>query len=189
MAKPHGKKHRQQQTDLKYKYRINEEIRAPQVRLVGDNVTPGIYPTREALEMARKMELDLVEVAPNADPPVCRIMDFTKFIFEKQKKEKEQKKKTHQIEVKEIRFTPLTSEHDIEFKLRYARAFLEEGNKVKAYVFFRGRQLQILEDKARQVLNTVIEKLADIGKMEKPPTLEGNRLSVIIAPARTKKQS
>ena len=173
--------------DIKFKYRINEEIDAPQVRLVGDNVPQqGIYPIEEALRLARQMELDLVEVAPNADPPVCRIMDFNKFIFEKKKKEKEQKKKTQQTEVKEIRFTPMTDDHDFEFKLRYARSFLENGDKVKAYVFFKGRQI-VFQDRGEQVLQRMIEELKDIATVESPPKMEGRRMIMILAPLKTKK--
>ncbi|NPA34741.1 MAG: translation initiation factor IF-3 [Chlorobi bacterium] len=173
--------------DIKFKYRVNEEIRVPQVRLVGDNIPrQGIYPIEEALRMAREMELDLVEVAPNADPPVCRIMDFNKFIFEKKKKEKEQKKKTQQTEVKEIRFTPMTDDHDFEFKLRYARSFLEDGDKVKAYVFFKGRQI-VFKDRGEQVLQRMIEELKDIATVESPPKMEGRRMIMILAPIKTKK--
>ncbi len=173
--------------DIKFKYRINEEIDAPQVRLVGDNIPQqGIYPIEEALRMAREMELDLVEVAPNADPPVCRIIDFNKFIFEKKKKEKEQKKKTQQTEVKEIRFTPMTDDHDFEFKLRYARSFLENGDKVKAYVFFKGRQI-VFQDRGEQVLQRMIEELKDIATVESPPKLEGRRMIMILAPLKSKK--
>ncbi len=173
--------------DIKFKYRINEEIDATQVRLVGDNVPQqGIYPIEEALRLARQMELDLVEVAPNADPPVCRIMDFNKFIFEKKKKEKEQKKKTQQTEVKEIRFTPMTDDHDFEFKLRYARSFLENGDKVKAYVFFKGRQI-VFQDRGEQVLQRMIEELKDIATVESPPKMEGRRMIMILAPLKTKK--
>ncbi len=173
--------------DIKFKYRINEEIDASEVRLVGDNVPQqGVYPIEEALRMAREMELDLVEVAPNADPPVCRIMDFNRFIFEKKKKEKEQKKKTQQTEVKEIRFTPMTDDHDFEFKLRYARSFLEDGDKVKAYVFFKGRQI-VFKDRGEQVLQRMIEELKDIATVESPPKMEGRRMIMILAPLKTKK--
>ncbi len=173
--------------DIKFKYRINEEINASEVRLVGDNIPKqGVYPIEEALRMAREMELDLVEVAPNADPPVCRIMDFNKFIFERKKKEKEQKKKTQQTEVKEIRFTPMTDDHDFEFKLRYARSFLNDGDKVKAYVFFKGRQI-VFKDRGEQVLQRMIEELKDIATVESPPKMEGRRMIMILAPLKTKK--
>ncbi|HNJ58531.1 MAG TPA: translation initiation factor IF-3, partial [Chitinophagaceae bacterium] len=120
-------------------HRINERIRVPQVRLVGDNVEVGIYSTQEALRIAQDLELDLVEISPQADPPVCKAIDYKKFLYEKKKKEKEMKANAKQSEVKEVRFTPGTDDHDFDFKAKHAENFLKEGNKVKAYVQFKGR--------------------------------------------------
>src|ERR1043165_3059500 len=128
-------------------HRINEHIRVPQIRLVGDNVTVGIYPTQEALKMAREQQLDLVEISPQADPPVCRIIDYNKFLYDKKKKEKEMKAKAKTTEMKEIRFTPNTDDHDFDFKSKHAENFLKEGNKVKAYVQFKGRAIQRSEER------------------------------------------
>src|SRR5690606_20866810 len=133
---PRFKKEQQQE------HRTNHMIRVPQVRLVGDNVEAGVYSTQDALRMAREQELDLVEISPTAVPPVCRIIDYNKFLYEKKKKEKEMKAKSKVSEVKEIRFTPSTDEHDFDFKAKHAQRFLQEGNKVKAYVQFKGRAIQ-----------------------------------------------
>src|SRR3954471_8442305 len=122
-------------------HRTNQMIRVPQVRLVGDNVTVGVYPTQEALRIAQQQELDLVEISPNADPPVCKVIDYKKFLYEKKRKEKEMKANAKQSEVKEIRFTPGTDDHDFEFKTKHAERFLKEGDKVKAYVQFKGRAI------------------------------------------------
>jgi len=123
-------------------HKINERVRALQVRLVGENVTVGIYPTHEALKIAQQQEMDLVEISPNADPPVCKVIDYKKFLYEKKKKEKEMKANAKQSEVKEIRFTPGTDDHDFDFKAKHAENFLKDGNKVKAYVQFKGRAIQ-----------------------------------------------
>ncbi len=131
--------------DTKEQHRINERIRVPEVRLVGDNVEQGIYPTREALRIAEEKELDLVEISPTAVPPVCRIIDYQKFLYQQKKKQKEQKAKAVRIVVKEIRFGPQTDDHDYNFKLKHAKSFLEEGAKVKAYVFFKGRSILFKE--------------------------------------------
>ncbi|MFT4023382.1 MAG: translation initiation factor IF-3, partial [Flavihumibacter sp.] len=135
---PRFKKEQQQE------HRTNQMIRVPQVRVVGENVTVGVYPIQEAQRMAQDLGLDLVEISPNADPPVCRIIDYNKFLYEKKKKEKEMKAKAKQSEVKEIRFTPNTDDHDFNFKAKHAEEFLREGNKVKAYVQFRGRAIQFI---------------------------------------------
>ncbi len=172
--------------DIRDKYRINDEITADEVRLVGDNVAPGIYPLKEALEIARLQGLDLVEVAPTAEPPVCRILEFGKFIYEKKKKEKEQKAKTAKHELKEIRFGPYTDEHDFEFKLRHGREFLEEGHKLKVYVMFRGRSI-LHKDKGEEILRTFADRVADIAKVEQPPKLEGRRMIMMLTPVKKKK--
>src|SRR5215213_2134687 len=128
-------------------HRINHFIRVPQVRLVGDNVTVGVYPTQEAMKMAQEQQLDLVEISPQADPPVCKIIDYNKFLYDKKKKEKEMKAKAKTTEMKEIRFTPNTDDHDFDFKSKHAENFLKEGNKVKAYVQFKGRAIQFKDGK------------------------------------------
>lgn len=126
-------------------HRINHFIRVPQVRLVGDNVTMGVYSTQDALKMAQQLELDLVEISPQVDPPVCKIIDYNKFLYDKKRKEKEMKAKSKSAELKEIRFTPGTDDHDFDFKARHAENFLKEGNKVKAYVQFKGRAIMFKE--------------------------------------------
>ena len=140
-------------------------IRVPQVRLVGDNVTVGVYPTQEALRMAQDQQLDLVEISPQADPPVCKIIDYNKFLYEKRRKEKEMKAKSKSAEVKEIRFTPGTDDHDFDFKSKHAEAFLKEGNKVKAYVQFKGRAI-IFKERGELLLLKFAERLAEVGQPE-----------------------
>src|ERR1051325_6101252 len=140
-------------------HRTNHFIRVPQVRLVGDNVTPGVYATNEAIKMAQEQALDLVEISPNADPPVCKIIDYNKFLYDKKKKEKEMKANAKVSEVKEIRFTPNTDEHDFNFKAKHAENFLKEGNKVKAYVQFKGRAIQF-QDRGQLLLLKFAERLA-----------------------------
>ena len=162
-------------------HRINDRIRVPQVRLVGDNVTVGIYPTHEALRIAQQQELDLVEISPNADPPVCKVIDYKKFLYEKKRKEKEMKANAKQSEVKEIRFTPGTDDHDFDFKSRHAEEFLKDGNKVKAYVQFKGRAIQFKE-RGELLLLKFVEKLVDVGILEQLPRLEGNRMHIVINP-------
>ncbi|MCG2590013.1 translation initiation factor IF-3 [Rhodohalobacter sp. WB101] len=134
-----------------------------------------------ALEVAASYDLDLVEVAPNAKPPVCKVIDFGKFMYEKKKKEKEAKKKQHTIQVKELRFRPNTDDHDLEFKTRHAREFLEGGDKVKATVQFRGRDM-LYTEQGEELLNNLAEELDDVGKIESKPTMEGRRMIMIIAP-------
>src|SRR6476659_10946675 len=146
-------------------HRINHHIRVPQVRLVGDNVTVGVYPTQEAMKMAQAQELDLVEISPQADPPVCKIIDYNKFLYDKKKKEKEMKANAKVSEVKEIRFTPNTDEHDFNFKAKHAENFLKDGNKVKAYVQFKGRAIQF-QDRGQLLLLKFAERLTDIGVLE-----------------------
>ena len=169
-------------------HKINEKITARKLRLVGDNVEQGIYNTDEALRMAKEMELDLVEISPNADPPVGKIMDYNKFIFDKKKKEKELKAKTAKTVIKEIRFTPNTDDHDFEFKMKHAQKFLEDGYKVKAYVHFKGRNI-VFKDRGELLLLKFAEKLAELGNIEQMPKLEGKRMFLFIAPKQgTKKK-
>lgn len=140
-----------------------------------------ICPPEEGLELAYKLDLDLVEIAPNAKPPVCKIMDYRKFVYEKKKKEKEAKKKQHTVQVKELRFRPHTDDHDFEFKMRHARKFLEEGNKVKAMVQFRGRDI-VYSDQGLSLLKRFAQELSDISKIESPAKLEGKRMNMLLTP-------
>ncbi len=168
-------------------HRINQYIRAPQVRLVGDNVEVGIYSLQEALKMAQDQELDLVEISPQVDPPVCKIIDYNKFLYDKKKKEKEMKAKSKVSEVKEIRFTPNTDDHDFDFKAKHAEGFLQDGNKVKAYVQFKGRSIQF-QERGQLLLLKFAERLADVGVLENMPKMEGRRMLAMFAP-KTKKKS
>jgi translation initiation factor IF-3 len=161
-------------------------IRVPQVRLVGDNIEVGVYSTQEALKMAQEQQLDLVEISPNADPPVCKIIDYNKFLYEKKRKEKEMKAKSKASEVKEIRFTPNTDDHDFDFKAKHAEKFLKEGNKVKAYVQFKGRAIQFKE-RGELLLLKFAERLNDSGVLEGMPKMEGKRMLAIWAPKSQKK--
>ena len=169
-------------------HRTNHMIRVPQVRLVGDNVEVGVYSTQEAMRMAQDQGLDLVEISPQADPPVCKSIDYNKFLYEKKKKEKEMKAKSKTAEVKEIRFTPGTDDHDFDFKARHAENFLKEGNKVKAYVQFKGRAI-MFKERGELVLLKFAERLAEVGQPEGLPKLEGKRMLMIISPkGKTKKK-
>jgi translation initiation factor IF-3 len=163
-------------------------IRVPQVRLVGDNIEVGVYSIQEALKMAQEQQLDLVEISPNADPPVCKIIDYNKFLYEKKKKEKEMKAKSKASEVKEIRFTPNTDDHDFDFKAKHAEKFLKEGNKVKAYVQFKGRAIQFKE-RGELLLLKFAERLGDAGVLEGMPKMEGKRMLAIWAPKSQKKKT
>ena len=163
-------------------------IRVPQVRLVGDNVEVGVYPTQDALRMAQDQQLDLVEISPQADPPVCKIIDYNKFLYEKKRKEKEMKAKSKSAEVKEIRFTPGTDDHDFDFKSKHAESFLKEGNKVKAYVQFKGRAI-MFKERGELLLLKFAERLAEVGQPEALPKMEGKRMLIIFAPKATKKKS
>lgn len=169
-------------------HRINDRIRVPQVRLVGDNVTPGVYPTQEALKIAQGLELDLVEISPNADPPVVKAIDYKKFLYEKKKKEKEMKSNAKQSEVKEIRFTPGTDDHDFDFKAKHAEKFLKDGNKVKCYVQFRGRAI-MFQDRGQVLLLKFAERLAEVGALESMPKMEGKRMIAMFAPKSAKKKA
>ncbi|MCC5933147.1 MAG: translation initiation factor IF-3 [Candidatus Cyclonatronum sp.] len=163
--------------------RINEDIDAPKVRVIKPDGEHEIVSSDRALVIARGLELDLVEVAADADPPVCRILDYKKFLYEKKKKEKDAKKKQHTVTIKELRFRPHTDDHDYNFKLKHAKSFLEEGNKVKATVQFRGRDI-IYSDNGRDLLERFADDLKELGKIEAKPKLEGKRMSLIVAPAK-----
>jgi translation initiation factor IF-3 len=163
-------------------------IRVPQVRLVGDNVEVGVYSIQEALRMANDQQLDLVEISPQADPPVCKIIDYNKFLYEKKKKEKEMKANSKVSEVKEIRFTPNTDDHDFDFKAKHAENFLKEGNKVKAYVQFKGRAIQFKE-RGELLILKFAERLAEFGVLESLPKMEGKRMLAIWAPKSQKKKT
>ena len=164
-------------------YVINERIRAREVRLVGDNVEQGIYPIDKALRLAEKMELDLIEISPNAEPPVCRILDYQKFLYQQKKRLKEQKQKAAKVVVKEIRFGPQTDDHDYNFKLKHAIGFLKEGAKVKAYVFFRGRSI-LFKEQGEVLLLRFANDLEEYGKVEMMPVLEGKRMIIMISPSK-----
>lgn len=165
-------------------YRINERIRVPEVRLVGDNITVGVYPTAQALQMAENQGLDLVEISPSAVPPVCKIIDYQKFLYQQKKRQKEQKAKSVKVIVKEIRFGPQTDDHDYNFKLRHAKSFLEEGAKVKAYVFFKGRSI-LFKEQGEVLLLRFANDLEDYGKVEQMPVLEGKRMIIMLSPKKT----
>lgn len=166
--------------------RINNEIKGVfKVRLVGDNVTPGIYDFRKAIELADELELDLVEISPKADPPVCKILDYQKYLYQQRKKAKEMKANQKVMEIKEIRFGPNTDEHDFQFKLNHAKEFLKNGNKVKASIFFKGRQITFVDQGKKSLLRFAIE-LEEFGKAESMPTLEGKRMIMTIAPNKKK---
>jgi len=169
-------------------HRTNNMIRVPNVRLVGENVTVGVYPTTDALKMAQDQQLDLVEISPNADPPVCKIIDYNKFLYEKKRKEKEMKAKSKASEVKEIRFTPNTDDHDFDFKAKHAEKFLKDGDKVKAYVQFKGRAIQFRE-RGELLLLKFAERLNEVGVLEGMPKMEGKRMLAIWAPKSQKKKS
>ncbi|TAF33468.1 MAG: translation initiation factor IF-3 [Cytophagales bacterium] len=163
-------------------HKINRRIKAPQVRLVGDNVAePGIYGREDAIKMAEDQNLDLVEISPNAEPPVCKIVDYSKFKYEQKKKDKELKAKNVKVVVKEIRFTPNTDDHDFEFKCKHAIAFLKEGNKVKAYVQFVGRAI-VFKDRGLSLLNRFMEVVDDYGKVDGPFMMEGKRMIAMLSP-------
>ncbi len=162
-------------------YKINNLIRATEVRLVGENIEPGIYDIKIAIGKAQEQELDLVEISPNAVPPVCRIVDYSKFKYEQKKKQKELKAKQIKVVVKEIRFTPTTDEHDFNFKVKHAINFLKEGAKVKAYVQFSGREI-VFKDQGFKMLADFVALLEEYGKVESEARLEGRKMNMIIAP-------
>jgi len=154
---------------------------SPNVRLVGDNVEVGVYTTKEALVKAEEIGLDLVEISPKADPPVCKIIDYKKFLYEQKKREKVMKAKATKVIVKEIRFGPNTDDHDYDFKKKHAEKFLKEGAKLKAYVFFKGRSI-VYKDKGEILLLKLAQELEEFGKVEQMPRLEGKRMTMFIAP-------
>ena len=165
---------------------INDEIRATQVRLVGENIAePGVYSIAQAMKMADEMELDLVEITAKADPPVCKILDYQKYLYQQKKKAKEMKQNSTKIVIKEIRFGPNTDEHDFQFKLKHAQEFLNEGSKVKASVFFRGRSIQFADQGEKLLLRFAVE-LEEFGRAEHMPQLEGKRMIMMIAPIKKK---
>lgn len=169
---------------LSDQYKVNEQIRAREVRIVGEGFESRVVPLREALQIADDMELDLVLISPNATPPVCRIVDFSKFIYQLKKKQKEAKAKQTRIDVKEIRFGPQTDEHDYQFKLRHAIGFLQNGDKVKAYVFFRGRSI-LFKEQGEKNLARFADDLEEYGKLEQAPVLEGKRMTIFISPKKS----
>ena len=179
---PRFKKEQQQE------HRTNHLIKAMQVRLVGENITPGIYSIAEASGFAKEQSLDLVEISPGATPPVCRIIDYNKFLYEEKKKKKEMKAKSKTSEVKEIRFTPNTDDHDFDFKVKHAEKFLEDGNKVKAHVQFKGRAI-MFKERGELLLLKFADALKDVSALEGLPKLEGKRMQVMLAPRIIKKKS
>lgn len=169
-------------------HRINEKIRTPKVRMVGDNVEQGIYSISEALRMADNLELDLVEISPTADPPVCKIMDYQKFLYQQKKKQKEAKANSVKVIVKEIRFGPQTDDHDFNFKLKHAKNFLEEGSKVKAYVFFKGRSI-LFKEQGEVLLLRFATELEDYAKVDQLPALEGKKMIMMLSPKKVASKS
>lgn len=168
----------------KPQHRINEQIRCREVRIVGDDIESEVMPTRQALQLAQQKGIDLVEISPNAQPPVCRLINYSKFLYQQKKRQKELKAKQVKIEVKEIRFGPQTDEHDYNFKLKHAKEFLSEGDKVKAYVFFRGRSI-LFKEQGEVLLLRFANDLEEFGKVEQMPVLEGKRMIIFIAPKKT----
>jgi len=193
-----AKRRRVVSREPKFSLRINNQIRVPRVRLVGDNldaisevagkeITPDIYYTNKAVQWAEALDLDLVEISPKADPPVCKIIDYKKFLYDKKKKEKELKAKSAKTVIKEIRFGPNTDDHDFDFKLRHAKKFLDEGAKVKAYVQFRGRAI-VFKDRGELLLLKFLKELEEHGAAEALPKMEGRRMIVMISPKKAKKK-
>ena len=169
---------------MKFQYRVNGQIRAREVRIVGDDVESVVMPTSKALQMAEQKGLDLVEISPNAQPPVCRMIDYSKFLYQQKKRQKELKAKQVKVEVKEIRFGPQTDEHDYNFKLKHAKECLSDGDKVKAYVFFRGRSI-LFKEQGEVLLLRFANDLEEYGKVEQMPVLEGKRMIIFIAPKKS----
>lgn len=195
MAKRFSNNYPRKQDD-RFQFKVNGDIRVPDIRLVGDNlddvskvagktIEPGVYPTRVARNWAEDMGEDLVMISPNADPPVCRIIEFNKFLYNKRKKEKEIKANTSKTVIKEIRFGPNTDEHDFEFKVKHAMKFLDEGSKVKAYVHFRGRTI-VFKERGELLLLKMLKELEEYGAAESLPKMEGRRMIVMIAPKKKK---
>lgn len=166
---------------LKGRHRINEQIRAKEVRIVGDDIESAVYPIAQALKLAEEHDADLVEISPNAVPPVCRIIDYSKFLYQLKKRAKEQKAKQVKVNVKEIRFGPQTDEHDYNFKLKHAIGFLQDGDKVKAYVFFKGRSI-LFKEQGEVLLLRFANDLEEYAKVEQMPLLEGKRMTISLSP-------
>ena len=186
--KPGGRRPdpRQMQKRDENELNINEQITAQQVRLVGDNIPEqGVYPIARALQMADELGLDLVEISAKADPPVCKILDYQKYLYQQKKKAKEMKSNAAKVVIKEIRFGPNTDEHDFQFKLKHAQEFLQEGSKVKATIFFRGRSIMFKDQGEKQLLRFAVE-LEEFGRAENMPVLEGKRMTMMIAPVKKK---
>lgn len=192
MAKNFRNPNFEKKEDPSQNFRLNDFIRVSDIRLVGDNfdeiseiaghlIEPGVFKTRWVLDIAQQMNLDLVEISPNADPPVCRIIDFKKFLYERKRKDKEQKAKQAKVVIKEIRFGPNTDDHDFEFKSKHAISFLEEGSKVKAYVQFKGRAI-VYKDRGAELLERFLKVLEDYGAPEYQPKMEERRMHVTLAP-------
>lgn len=168
----------------KQQYRINEQIRVREVRIVGEGIESMVVSTHRAIQMAEQQGVDLVEISPNAEPPVCRLIDYSKFIYQQKKKQKEMKAKQTVVNVKEIRFGPQTDDHDYNFKLKHAKGFLADGDKVKAYVFFKGRSI-LFKEQGEVLLLRFAADLEEYGKVESMPVLEGKRMIMFIAPKKT----
>lgn len=166
---------------LKNRYRVNEQIHVREVRVVGDNIASTVMPTHQAIALAQRENLDLVEISPNANPPVCRLIDYSKFLYQQKKHQKEMKAKQVKIDVKEIRFGPQTDEHDYNFKLKHAKEFLEDGNKVRAFVFFRGRSI-LFKEQGEVLLLRFANDLEEYGKVEQMPALEGKKMFLYVSP-------
>ena len=165
---------------MKNQYRVNEQIHVREVRVVSEDGSE-VMPTRKAMDLARQQGVDLVEISPNAQPPVCRLIDYSKFLYQQKKRQKEMKQKQVKVEVKEIRFGPQTDEHDYQFKLKHAQEFLLEGNKVRAYVFFRGRSI-LFKEQGEVLLLRFANDLEEYGKVESMPALEGKKMFLYLAP-------
>ena len=167
--------------NIKQQYRVNEQIHVREVRIVGDGIESTVMPTFKAIQLAEQKGVDLVEISPNAQPPVCRLIDYSKFIYQQKKHQKEMKAKQVKVDVKEIRFGPQTDDHDYNFKLKHAQGFLSDGDKVKAYVFFKGRSI-LVKEQGEVLLLRFAADLEDYGKVEQMPQLEGKRMIMFIAP-------
>ena len=167
--------------NLKNQYRVNEQIRVNEVRIVGDDIESMVLPTSKALRMAEEMGVDLVEISPTAVPPVCRLIEYSKFLYQQKKRQKEQKAKQVKIDVKEIRFGPQTDDHDYNFKLKHAISFLQDGDKVKAYVFFKGRSI-LFKEQGEILLLRFAKDLEEYGKLDMMPVLEGKRMTIMVSP-------
>ncbi|MBQ0050118.1 MAG: translation initiation factor IF-3 [Bacteroidales bacterium] len=175
---------RKDNNNIKNQYRVNDQIRVREVRIVGDDVESTVMPTLKAIQLAEQKGVDLVEISPNAQPPVCRLIDYSKFLYQQKKKQKEIKAKQVKIETKEIRFGPQTDDHDYNFKLKHAQGFLQEGDKVKAYVFFKGRSI-LFKEQGEVLLLRFAADLEEYGKVESMPVLEGKRMTMFLAPKKT----